>query len=289
MARLNNMDGRAQPEDLLLEAAQGLRQHRSGRLALHVKVSRLQAYHQEPYYLRELAACFAPAVRSDSARSFRLQNRDLVFTYQVSGRELMERGILQAFRLFRDDPLIVEAEAKDEALFCERIDLAEHFEAFLSFAESIHASPGSSVSFEPNAQSEGSEANDEPSEVSFPPGQRTEALDGIRELGAPKRTVGSRSFRIPDLDKIQRQIRSLDARPYLRRWDICAIVGDDPVPAMSEWGFRPGKSSKTSGPASTRFRIYGFTIISRVLLAAVCFRRWRRDRRWNIPICYTSK
>lgn len=186
MARLNNMDGRAQPEDLLLEAAQGLRQHRSGRLALHVKVSRLQAYHQEPYYLRELAACFAPAVRSDSARSFRLQNRDLVFTYQVSGRELMERGILQAFRLFRDDPLIVEAEAKDEALFCERIDLAEHFEAFLSFAESIHASPGSSVSFEPNAQSEGSEANDEPSEVSFPLGN------------APKRWTASANWELPN-------------------------------------------------------------------------------------------
>jgi len=123
----------AKQEDLLSDYARRLKQHRKGRLAVHVRLSALRPHNRRDHHLRLAAAIFRPLVARYEGQFFRLANADLVFIGRdVPKGELGDAAIKLRY-MFRHDPFIERIEDLESAETFERIfDLQSEYVDFLN-------------------------------------------------------------------------------------------------------------------------------------------------------------
>lgn len=109
---------------------------RSGKIAVHIHLSRLQKHHRQPYHIRIATDMFEGAVNALGGRFFALRNADLIFITDSTDLLQLEAAVARQRSLFADDPLIADDKV-DAALgvaassaFCSWYRLDEDYPAF---------------------------------------------------------------------------------------------------------------------------------------------------------------
>lgn len=108
-------------EDLLFDYAARLKQHRKGRLAIHVRLSGLRPHNRRDHHLRQAAGHFTPLIRKYEGHLFRLANADMVFIAKDVPKGELGDAAIKIRYMFRDDPFVERTEDPDCAESFERI------------------------------------------------------------------------------------------------------------------------------------------------------------------------
>lgn len=91
-------------EELLADYADRLRQHRKGRLAIHVRLSGLKPHNRKDHHLRLASAVFTPLVKKYEGQLFQLTNADMVFVGKDVPKGDLDDAAIKIRYMFRDDP-----------------------------------------------------------------------------------------------------------------------------------------------------------------------------------------
>ncbi|RMF10288.1 MAG: hypothetical protein D6763_06060 [Alphaproteobacteria bacterium] len=123
---------------MLYDYARRLSNHRKGRRAVHLFLSRLSRASQHPQDINIAASHFNPLVRKYDGQLFRLGNHDIVFVAKgVTLREL-DDVVLKLRYMFRDDARLRDLErSQDEDPFCTHYNMERDYEAFLANAKDL--------------------------------------------------------------------------------------------------------------------------------------------------------
>jgi len=120
-------------EELLLDYAERLANHRSGRLAVHIHLSRLQPELRQDHHLRIAAETFDQLMKRHSGQLFRLSSGDMVVVVKGAKTSETDDAVFKLRYLFRQDPLFAQ-EPEDGAPdpFATWYDLGTDYANFLS-------------------------------------------------------------------------------------------------------------------------------------------------------------
>ncbi len=120
-------------EDLLLDYAERLANHRPGRLAVHVHLSRLQPELRQEHHLRIAAETFDPLVKRHAGQLFRLTSGDMIVIVKGAKTSEVDDVIFKLRYFFRQDPLFAnEAEEGVPDPFATWYNLETDYTEFLS-------------------------------------------------------------------------------------------------------------------------------------------------------------
>jgi hypothetical protein len=95
-------------EELLLDYAERLANHRAGRLAVHIHLSRLQPELRQEHHLRIAAEMFDQLVKRHAGQLFRLSSGDLVLVVKGAKTSEIDDVVFKLRYFFRQDPLFAE-------------------------------------------------------------------------------------------------------------------------------------------------------------------------------------
>ena len=130
------LEHRASGEQSVIELLDRLSRHRDGRIAVHVRLSRLQPHHRREHHLRIAGEVFEEAASSLEGATVTLSCGDLVFIGRSEGLGALERAVERLCVLFNDDPLIQAAGegsgARDARSFCSWYSLARDYDRLLA-------------------------------------------------------------------------------------------------------------------------------------------------------------
>lgn len=200
-----------QHEDLLLDYAERLERHVSGRRAVHVHLSLLRPHNRREHHLRIAAGNFDSLVARHDGQCFRLQNGDIVVVVKDCSVAQIDEIILKLRYLFSDDPLAQDDDenTNDQLRFCTWYELEQDYPRFIALARRMHDLAHSLIS--PNNVGDG-ETNVAPQQE-----EPREPLD-------PER-----------LSKLEKAIRVTDMSTLMRRQAVCLIArGQTPRPVFNE-------------------------------------------------------
>ncbi len=107
----------ASQESLLLDYLHRLDEHKTGRRAVHVHVSRLEAQNRREHHVRMAADTFDYLVKMQLGQIFVLKNSDIYFVYKGEAQEDVETAILKLRFLFSDDPMLVKENEESNQKF----------------------------------------------------------------------------------------------------------------------------------------------------------------------------
>jgi len=120
-------------EKALLDYIERLDKRRSGRLALHVKLSRLSREHARAHYLQMATDMFSAAIRTLEGQFFTLHNHDLVFVAVSAPFAMLDRIVDRLRSLFSEDPVLAHKDSGDQS-FCTWYRLETDYDALRSAA-----------------------------------------------------------------------------------------------------------------------------------------------------------
>ncbi len=143
-------------EEILADYARRLKNHQSGRRAVHIHISRLSRESHHIQDLRIAAETFNGLIKKHEGQLFRLLNHDMVFVGKDVSLPALDEVVLRLRYMFRDDPQfkILESRRGPERAadpFCTYFDLETDYAAFLATATSLYenepdgSSPDNSV------------------------------------------------------------------------------------------------------------------------------------------------
>jgi hypothetical protein len=115
-------------EKALLDYIERLDKRRTGRLALHVKLSRLSRAHARAHYLQMATDMFSDAIRTLEGQFFILRNHDLVFVAVSAPFATLDRIVDRLRSLFSEDPVLAHKDSDDQS-FCTWYRLETDFDA----------------------------------------------------------------------------------------------------------------------------------------------------------------
>ena len=125
-------------EELLLDYAERLKNHRRGRSALHVRISLLASYNRRIGHLRIAENAFEKLIKTYEGRIFCLANGDLMFIARDIPDSAIDDIVLKLRMMFREDPFIELAENEtNENAFCVSYDIDKNYAAFLGKAREL--------------------------------------------------------------------------------------------------------------------------------------------------------
>ena len=120
-------------EELLLDYAERLANHRRGREAVHIRLSLLQPDLRQDHHLRIAAETFDALIRRHEGQLFRLGNGDFVVVVKGAKLSEIDEYVLKLRYFFRQDPLFGQDLAEGEAdPFVQWYNLETDYTAFLS-------------------------------------------------------------------------------------------------------------------------------------------------------------
>ena len=123
-------------ETAFLEYVESLRKHKSGRRAVHVRLSGLRAENQRRHHLQVAATTFEPLSRQFETALFQLFNGDMIAICKGAGVADIDQSVLNLRYLFSEDPLLVHDE-QGRASFCDWYDIEKDHEDLLELAQSL--------------------------------------------------------------------------------------------------------------------------------------------------------
>jgi EAL domain-containing protein (putative c-di-GMP-specific phosphodiesterase class I) len=138
-------------EMLLLDHAQRLARHRTGRRVVHLQLSRLRPEHRRGQHLRIARNVFQSLFAGYDGQLFQMRNADMIFVTRTASHDEIQSLVAKFRPLFGDDPA-VKVEIGPNA-FCAIYDLETAYEHFLKLAErlaeSMRAPEAAAVPFTP--------------------------------------------------------------------------------------------------------------------------------------------
>ena len=102
-------DNRGQEDYAVVELIERLAKHKEGRLALIIRLSRLQPHNRREHHLRIAGEVFEEAVHLLEGKMFVLSGGDLIYVGRTDGIAALEKSVERLCVLFHDDPLIQAA------------------------------------------------------------------------------------------------------------------------------------------------------------------------------------
>jgi EAL domain-containing protein (putative c-di-GMP-specific phosphodiesterase class I) len=122
---------------------QGLAREGGGRLAVHLRLSRLLPYNRGDRGIRAATACFADLVGQLRAELFMLRNNDILLFFLPDAEGLMKTAVHRLRLRFADDPLI-KTDAETGAL-AAWFDTSCDLDAICELVATLSASPSTTA------------------------------------------------------------------------------------------------------------------------------------------------
>ena len=182
-------------EVILEDYARRLDRFRQDRLAIHLHLSRLQAYNRRDHHLRVCSSSFEDLIRRFEGALFRMHNEDLVVVLKGCKVATVDEVILRLRYLFNDDPLVTN-DGEEGQGFCSWYKLEQDYQEFLALAEKFVQERKHRVELEHAPE---------------------------KEEVAP-RQVPTQPLELQSLASILKSIQQADLSSMLRRQAICAVV-----------------------------------------------------------------
>ena len=184
-------------EELLLDYAERLANHRQGRTAVYVHLSRLQPDLRQDHHLRIAAETFDALVKKHAGQIFRLSNADLVVVVKDAKVSEIDEVVFKLRYFFRTDPLMGQEPQEDEPdPFVTWYDLKSDYSSFLSsvydVVEQWKASVGNPLMALPD--------------------------DEEGEPAVPRPGIGP-----VELARIEATLSSMDVAPFIQRHLACTM------------------------------------------------------------------
>lgn len=128
-------------EAALLDYAARLANHKQGRRAIHVRLSRLSPANRLEHHIRIVMNTFEPLLRRFNGQLFRLWNNDIVAGVKDARISDIEDYAVKLRFLFSEDPALLLEEASNEP-FCIWYDIESDHPAFLKLARAFDTEAG---------------------------------------------------------------------------------------------------------------------------------------------------
>ncbi len=139
-------------EAALLDYVARLQKHKSGRRAVHIRLSNLRPYNRRDHHLRIATSSFERLVGDFEGMISQLFNDDLVVICKGASIADMDKPVLHLRYLFSDDPLLKNDE-EGRKPFCDWFDLENDYPRLYKRAEWLvkererHGCPGGGGGF----------------------------------------------------------------------------------------------------------------------------------------------
>jgi hypothetical protein len=187
-------------ETALLDYIERLSKLRVGRVAVHIRLSRLSKANRRAQFTRLAADMFSASVGPLEGQLYVLQNFDMVFVTSTVHSTTLNKAIDRLRALFGEDPIIALKESPAEH-FCTWYRLEDSYDAFRDTAKRLLA----------------------------------EAERAVTESGG-KTTAGTLQPIKPELlARIERSLEKADVTSFARRQVVCTIVENrEPQPMFEE-------------------------------------------------------
>ncbi len=201
-------------EAALLDYASRLANHKKGRRAVHVRLSRLSPGNRLEHHLRIVINTFEPLLRKFNGQLFRLWNNDLIVGVKDAGIADIDDYIVKLRFLFSEDPALLLEEAKNEP-FCVWHDIELDYPAFLGLANNVGA--------------DAAKHRQRMMATAPAPG------NGLKQPLHPSVEEAGSALTPLLLDRFEASLRSIDLRTMIVRQMICTLPEDaGPKPVMCE-------------------------------------------------------
>jgi len=201
-------------EAALLDYASRLANHKKGRRAIHVRLSRLSPGNRLEHHLRIVINTFEPLLRKFDGQLFRLWNNDLILGVKNARIADIDNYIIKLRFLFSEDPAMLLEETSDEPFFVW-YDMETDHPEFLRLANLVDA--------------DASRQRQRMMETASAPGEASkQPLQAFAE--------GAGATLTPLLlDRFEAALRGADLRTMVERQMICALSEHaGPKPIMCE-------------------------------------------------------
>lgn len=124
-------------ELMLLDLIQRLERLRSGRIAIHLHLSRLSRAYNRDQYLRIATDSFALYVSGFEGQLFPLECGDLFFVAKDATRTLLEAAVARIQQLFSQDPMIQPHSLQGDSGFCTWYVLTDDYDKLLGKVQEL--------------------------------------------------------------------------------------------------------------------------------------------------------
>lgn len=217
-------DGRTTTdEELLVDFAERLERHRSGRRAVQFHLSQLRPYHQRPHHIRIVKQILEPLVQRFDAGIYQLWNNDVVVLTKGAAEEDIDRYVRHIREMFKDDPLLSAPPSPmhRQAPFWSWYDIEADWETFVELAH-MH--------------------NDDRRKANA---QAAAAAKSGAALEDGRGTIIGPAI----LEKLEKAIVNADLANVLRRQTVFAVIsGAKPTPILTELFFSMPFLAQTVAP-----------------------------------------
>ena len=128
------------PEGLMLQATERLAKNCDRKIALHIRISRLQPQNRREHHVRTANNAFREQLAQYQGQIFQLRNEDIVMIGQVEDIRHIDSALIRLRCLFEDDPLVSanEGYSNDEYQFASWYNLSEEYDRFLSDVKQMY-------------------------------------------------------------------------------------------------------------------------------------------------------
>jgi len=123
-------------EHQLLDYVERLNQHRAGRRAVQLHLSRLGLHNRRDHHIRIAFNSFELLVKQYDGALFRLSNKDIMFVCKDAPAAELDEAMMRVRYLFSEDPLTQEDDDRAEE-FCTWFDIERGYDAFLAHVRAI--------------------------------------------------------------------------------------------------------------------------------------------------------
>jgi hypothetical protein len=240
-------DGRkTSDEEMLVDYAERLEKHRTGRRAVQIHLSQLRPYLLKPHHLRIARQVLEPLVKRFEAGVYQLWNNDLVVLTKGATEEDIETSIRDVKKLFAKDPLFSAPPGSARSTpFCEWYDIETDWQAFVDLCRSHNENR-----------------------------RKAAAQASANKSGSSDNLIGPAI-----LEKLENAIVNADLANVLRRQQVFAIIpGAKPAPILTELFFSMPFLAQTVAPG---YNVTGdkwlFQHLARVLDARMLAMMPRQD------------
>ncbi|HKJ73025.1 MAG TPA: hypothetical protein VKA19_02825 [Alphaproteobacteria bacterium] len=199
-------------EELLLDYAERLGNHRAGRQAVHLHLSRLQPTLREEHHLRVAADTFDHLVKRHAGQIFQLSNGDLVVIVKGAKTSEIDEAVFKLRYFFRQDPLFAEEPGDGEPdPFVNWYNMETDYPTFFAniqiLVQELRALASNPL-------------------LALPDDDEEEA-----ELGPRKPAIGPL-----ELARIEASLNSMDVTPFIQRHLACAMDDSgEPRPVFCDY------------------------------------------------------
>ncbi|MEE8392827.1 MAG: hypothetical protein V3R66_00665 [Rhodospirillales bacterium] len=122
-------------ENLLLDYVRRLEDHKEGRKAVRLHISKLKSYNRRDHHIRAASNSFESLIKTLKGQLFVLKNSDMFFIYKGEAHTQTETVVQKVRYLFSDDPLLEEG--KDSGVFTIWFDVQTDYSEILHIVQGL--------------------------------------------------------------------------------------------------------------------------------------------------------